>query len=265
MTQMPRVATGPRASRSPAAEWRDLTAEFDRWGEAGRVAPVWWRDDDAVSVTPELRNLLRIADGAPVALAVVPAYARPELAATLRGAPRVAVLQHGWRHDNRAREGKKSEYPAELPADVAAVEIAAGRARLLELFGDRALPVFVPPWNRVAPGLLPLLVKAGIGAVSTFAAGLTAEMPAGLAQLDVHVDVTDWKGSRGFVGTAAALGSLVHWLRAFRLGAARPAVPVGILTHHMIMDRGTIDFLEDLRRSVGDHEAACWTGIAEFL
>ena len=31
------------------AGWPDLTAELDRWGEAGRTATLWWRDDDATA------------------------------------------------------------------------------------------------------------------------------------------------------------------------------------------------------------------------
>ena len=62
--------------------------------------------------------------------------------------PLVGVLQHGWRHANHARGGKKErEYPAERhPVDVAD-ELEEGRQRLRSLFGPRVLPVFVPPWN----------------------------------------------------------------------------------------------------------------------
>ncbi len=84
-----------------------------------------------------------------------PGTARPRIWPLLSPArPRSAVLQHGWRHANRARSGKKSEFPSGLSASVAAAEIAAGRDRLAALFGSRALPVFVPPWNRFAPELL---------------------------------------------------------------------------------------------------------------
>src|SRR6185437_7317815 len=115
MTYLPRVAV------ATLAEWPDLVAELDRWREAGRVAPLWWRDDDATAPTAELARLLALADAAPLALAVIPAGAGPDLAAALAGRPRVAVLQHGWRHADHAAIGKKSEYPQERPpAGVAA-------------------------------------------------------------------------------------------------------------------------------------------------
>jgi hypothetical protein len=132
--------------------WSDLTAELDAWGAAGRTAGLWWRDDDATTATPQLSELLGLATAAavavPLALAVVPALVRAELAEALAGRPQVAVLQHGWQHINRAaRDGKKSEYPPERPAGAVDAEIVAGRARLEALFGPRALPVFVPPTN----------------------------------------------------------------------------------------------------------------------
>src|SRR5271154_5648558 len=100
-----------RVDQAMTAEWPDLMDELDRWGMVGRVAILWWRDDDAVTMTPQLGNLLRIVGDVPVALAVIPALARPELAVALHGMPLVAVLQHGWQHANRAPHGKKSEYP----------------------------------------------------------------------------------------------------------------------------------------------------------
>ena len=88
-------------------KWPDLVAELDRWGETGHVASLWWRDDDAVAPTPELTALLQVAGAAPVALAVIPAEASPELPGFLDNAPQVAVLQHGWRHTNHAAAGAK--------------------------------------------------------------------------------------------------------------------------------------------------------------
>src|SRR5271169_1991792 len=100
-------------------KWPDLMAELDCWEEAGKVATLWWRDDDAVAPTARLDRLLSIASGVPVSLAVIPADAEQELAQWLahfrRSAPKacVVVLQHGWRHLNRLGGAKKSEFPAE--------------------------------------------------------------------------------------------------------------------------------------------------------
>ena len=90
-------------------------------------------------------------------------------------------------------------------------------------------------------------------------------MPAGLGLIDVHVDLTGWKGGRRFIGTAAALGSLVAWLRRRRLCNAASDPAIGILTHHLIMDRETAGFLERLLKLVAEHRAARWIDIAEML
>jgi hypothetical protein len=254
----------PRLDAATPAGWSDLVDEFDRWESAGRVATLWWRDDDAVTATPQLDELLRLAAGAPLGLAVIPALAQPQLAAALAAAPQVAVLQHGWRHANHAAQGRKSEYPAGRAASDIAAELAAGRARLTELFGEHALPLLVPPWNRIAPEHLPLLARSGIAALSTMAPRCGASpVPRGMAIIDVHVDLIAWKGDRGFVGTKAALTGLVQRLRQAR--AAGSMRTIGILTHHLIMDRPTTAFIDRLLAIIDSHRAVRWVNIAELL
>ena len=254
-----------RVDQAMTAEWPDLVDELDRWGLAGRVAMLWWRDDDAVTVTAQLGNLLRVAGDAPLALAVIPALARPELASALHGMPRVAVMQHGWQHANRARLGKKSEYPEGRSAAAVAAEIGAGQARLKALFGPRAVAALAPPWNRFAGEFLPLLPANGVAGISTMVTPSGAALPRGLVAIDVHVDLVAWHGDRGFIGEAAALGGLVGQLRAGRLDARASAGPFGILTHHLIMDRPTGAFLERLIQLTRTHEAAHWATAAELL
>src|SRR5580704_8082020 len=202
MTYLPRVAAATEA------EWPDLAVELDRWEEAGRIARLWWRDDDAVAPSPQLDRLLQIAGGAPLALAVIPQMAEPDLAVRLAGEPHIAVLQHGWRHANHAATGKKSAYPAERSGADIAAELAAGRARLAALFGERALPILVPPWNRFDERFVPLLAATGIAALSQMAPRKTAS-PTGIAAIDVHLDVVAWHETRGFIGVGAALGRLI--------------------------------------------------------
>ncbi len=254
-----------RFDQATTAEWPDLVDELDRWGEAGRVANLWWRDDDAVTPTPQLSELLRLAGEVPVALAVIPALAQPGLATALEGRPRIVVLQHGWKHANRATHGKKSEYPEGRSASVVAAEIGAGRARLKALFGRRVVALLVPPWNRFAGEFLPLLSRNGIAGISTMVSPSGAALPPDLVAIDVHVDLVAWHGDHGFIGAAAALGGLVDHLRANRLGAADEAGPIGILTHHLIMDTPTAAFLDRLTALIGTHAASRWANAAELV
>jgi hypothetical protein len=247
-------------------KWPDLVAELDRWGESGHVASLWWRDDDAVAPTPALTTLLQVAHEAPVGLAVIPAEARPELPSFLEKMPRVSVLQHGWRHANHAAaDAKKCEFPASRPEAAVAAELAEGRTRLERLFGKRVLPVFVPPWNRFADEFVPLLTKVGIRGLSAMASRKVKTLHPNIASMDVHLDLVAWKNGKRFIGTAAALSGLIGHLRARRMGQAERDGATGILTHHLVMDRGAAGFLDRLVATVGRHQAARWANAAELL
>jgi hypothetical protein len=264
----------PRIAAANSAEWPDLVVELDRWEETGRVAPLWWRDDDAVVPTPRFYRLLELANGVPLALAVIPADAKPELASALQWFPRLSVLHHGWCHANHATAGKKSEYPAERhPVDVAN-ELDEGRKWMRSLFAQRALPVFVPPWNRFSDRFVPLLKEAGFVAISQMAPRKTAplrelagelprELIGGIAAIDVDLDVTAWHEDRKFIGEAAALARLVVLLRARREGGDDAAI--GVLTHHLVMDTATEDFLARLGETIAAHSAARWRDIGELI
>ena len=84
----------------------------------------------------------------------------------------------------------------------------------------------------------------------------------GIATIDAHLDIVDWRDGRGFVGDAPALGRLVGALRAARHGA-RDAV--GLLTHHLVMDNATEDFLAGLGEVVATHAAALWVDVRELV
>jgi hypothetical protein len=246
-------------------------AEFDCWEEAGKVATLWWRDDDAVAPTARLGRLLSIASGVPLSLAVIPADAQRELAQWLaqylQSAPKasVAVLQHGWRHLNHSGVGKKSEFPAERPRPEVASELAAGWARLSDLFGTRAQPVLVPPWNRFDDSLLGLLARCGLTGISRAGPRSSSPQAPGVTEANIHVDLVAWKGSRGFVGEDAALGGLVQHLRARRLRAVRADEPTGILTHHLLQDEATDAFLDRLVAVSVAHPAVLWLDAGEIF
>jgi len=230
--------------------WTDLADEAARWVEAGRTADLWWRDDDAADVGPALERLLTIHrdTGAPLALAVVPATATSALAARLAGEPGVDLLQHGYAHVNHAApdDNKKIELGTERPAMFVLGELGTGRLALERLFGARPLAVLVPPWNRIAPALVPTLPEIGFSGLSTFGVRRRVHPVRGLLEVNTHVDLVDWKGGRGFVGEAAALAALVSTLA----GARDSGEPVGVLSHHLAMDGGAWDFLRSIWQKV---------------
>lgn len=226
--------------------WQRLDDEIARWREMGRVAELWWRDDDAVEATPALDRLLALRrdTGVPLALAVVPSLATDALARRLAEEADVDLLQHGYAHlDHAVPPARKIELGPKRPAMIVLGELGTGWLALERLFPARALAVLVPPWNRIAPALVPALPEIGFRGLSTFGAVRRSEPVRGLRQVNTHVDLIDWKGGRRFVGDDAALSALVAALAAARAGAAEP---VGVLSHHLAMDEPAWNFLRSL-------------------
>ena len=261
----------PCEELATSAGWSDLVREFDRWGEGGQVATLWWRDDDAVARSCRLDHLVSLAGDVPISLAVIPAVAHPELAEWVadlsqsRKATRLAILQHGWCHTNHAVDGKKNEFPPERSCRVVRSELIEGRDRLAALFGTHVLPVLAPPWNRFASCFLPLLAACGLGAISGLKPRRTRWPSPGIAETNVHVDLVAWATSRGFIGEQAALGGIIEHLQARRLGEVDAEEPTGILTHHLVQDEAGDTFLRRLVATTKKHPATRWLDAAEVF
>jgi len=261
----------PREELATSAGWSDLVREFDRWGEGGRVATLWWRDDDAVATSCRLDHLVSLAGDVPISLAVIPGAAHLELAPWVtdlsrsRKAPRLAVLQHGWRHTNYAVDGKKNEFPPERSCRAVRSELIEGRDRLAALFGTHVLPVLAPPWNRFAPCFLPLLAACGLRAISRLKPRHTPWPWPGIGETNVHIDLVAWATTRGFIGEQAALGGIIGHLQARRLGEVDAEEPTGILTHHLVQDDAADTFLRRLVATTKKHPATRWLDAAEVF
>ena len=250
------------------SSWDDLARECDAWAAEGRAVELWWRDDDAVEDTPALRRLLALTQGrAPIALAVIPAALTPSLTPLIAAEGKaVSVLQHGYDHGNRAAAGaKKSEFPASRPAAEVTRVLALGRDRLHGQFADRFMPVLTPPWNRFDPRHLLLLSDLGYRGLTTYLPRKSALAAPGIAQVNTHVDVIDWHGTRGFLGLAPTLDLLIGHLAAKRGGRAEVSEPTGLLTHHLVHDRETWEFLEAFLGWCAGRPGIKWRGAAELF
>jgi hypothetical protein len=238
------------------------TAELERWRAEGLSLPIWWRDDDAVTPTPPLERLLALARqlDAPLHLAVIPEPATAELAHRLQSAPNTYVLTHGWMHTNHApADQKKAEFGSHRPLAAMLEEIATGRRRLDKLFGKQALPIFTPPWNRIAPDVVHGLSGAGFKAVSTFMPRKTKFAAPDLLQVNTHLDPVAWKSGGGLLDPSLLDGQLASELEARRLGNADNAEPYGILTHHLVQDDATWAFAATLVHMLLQSSVAHWS------
>lgn len=240
-------------------DWDDLGRELDAWAAAGKKAEFWWRDDDAVAITPALERLLTLQHGVavPLALAVIPAMAEPGLADRLTREPGVRVVQHGWAHLNHARPGRsKAELGPDRPPSFVLGELVRGQARLDQLFDGGWLRILVPPHNRIAPDVASGLHRAGYVGLSTDKP--RAGVPESLIQINTHIDIMDWGVTRAFLGDGACLDQAISHLGAKRSGRVDPQEPTGLLTHHLAHDEPAWRFCERFLTAVKSHPAAEW-------
>lgn len=244
------------------SSWDHLRTELDLWQSEDRIATAWWRDDDAVTVTPALETILSFEQDykVPLALAVIPACLQDDLPERLVETLDTRVLQHGWSHQNHMPDGRKKQELDDV-RDIGDVitDLRKGFSVMQARFGNRFLPVLVPPWNRVADDVVAALSSLGFYGISTFNPRKMAEPYQGLVQVNTHVDVIDWRGTRGFAGEDAVLGAMVAHLAARRTGQVDSDEPTGILTHHLVHDAGTTKFLDNLFSM--DHSALNWLRI----
>src|SRR5579883_282812 len=248
---------------STSGDWDDLGREFDAWRRIGRTATLWWRDDDAATVDPRLDALLEMTRGLPLALAVIPALADTSLASRIASEPRVTALQHGWKHANHAPKGERAaELGAHRPLDTVFDELGRGWQLLSQLFGPVALPVLVPPWNRVADSVTSRLSQAGYRGLSTSGPRRSREVSPRVSLVNAHVDIINWR-SRSFIGTTEAVRRLVGHLSARREDRVDADEPTGILTHHLCLDAESRIFLERLVAFTRAHPAVRWMPAGE--
>src|SRR5262245_43861338 len=112
--------------------YAQLRAELDAWAAEGLTARLWWRDDDAVTLTPQLRRLFEVASeaAAVIALGVVPEQADGsliEVAAT----GSCCIWQHGWGHHFHS----SGEFGEERPVELMVSDAQRGKEAIDRLFG----------------------------------------------------------------------------------------------------------------------------------
>lgn len=233
-----------------------LLRALDACAAAGRPARFWLRDDDAVAPGPALDTLLALTAEwqVPLTLAVIPQPAGPPLADRLQQESHVHVAVHGWTHANHApARAKKQELGAHRPLPVIVADLQRATDRLCRLFPQQALPVLVPPWNRIAPDVIAALPGIGLQALSTFGPEGVADLP----MVNTHVDLIDWRGTRGGRADAA--------LHADFVSALQRGKPVGLLTHHLVHDAQAWAFLQRFFTLTAPHPGCRWESLPALI
>lgn len=222
---------------------------------------LWWRDDDAVTATPALETLLTAAEDAGISpvLAVIPGRLNADLPNMLAGR-RVHVALHGWTHTNHQPSGsKKAELGDARPLGTVLQELKDGRTVLQDAFGPQFLPMLVPPWNRTIAAVQEALPSIGLRTISRY--DQDKPLTPGVPRIDTHLDLIDWKGTRGFIGVDAALSRLADVIARDR--ASGRLGPIGVLSHHLDEVEETARFLRILAEHMA--EEADWLAGQDVL
>ena len=230
-------------------DWTPVTDELTLWRQAGLTLPVWWRDDDAIAPTPALEQLVALSKAVkvPVHLAVIPKAATPELAARVADTDHLIPVVHGWTHRNLApKTAKKAEFGDTRDLADVALDVQNGLKHLQSLFGPRLKPMFVPPWNRIAPVHFSALAKAGYTALSTYTPRSTPFAAPDLQQINTHLDPINWRAGKTLIAPDQLVAQLADLLIDRRTGKTDNNEPLGLLTHHLVHDTDVWEFTRQM-------------------
>lgn len=223
---------------------------------------LWWRDDDAGRDHPRLATLLSLsaARGVPLGLAVVPEWLTDACIERIHGAALATAVQHGVAHANHAAPpGKKIELGGTADRAELAAALRRGRERLAGAFGDRFVPALVPPWNRIAAELIPALPSLGFKGLSVYGPRRAASPEPGLRLVNTHVDLIDWRENARSLAPAEVMERLA---RVIESGTGEP---IGLLSHHLVMDATAFATLDQLLAGVLDHPQVRWAHVGALF
>jgi len=252
------------AASATEREWNRLRTEIMAWKAAGHRARFWVRDDDAGAYSERLAELVELCsqEKVPIALAVIPDRAEENLAEAVRRHSVMTVLQHGYDHRNRSSTSLKSEFPDERPVDEALDSVRRGWTTLKDRFGDRVIPVFVPPWGVCSAAVRSRLAQAGLTGYSGSQIGpfrplelcrRGAPNADGLAQAGAHIAVNraDPKDTAP-LPIERHLTFLANLVHAIRTEEGDRNEPIGIMTHAWGVDADVRRFLRELVKVTRD-------------
>lgn len=237
------------------SDWTQQLAETIEKASAVHKPILFFRADDIGAGGQAFETLCRLFrhHQVPLGMAVVPAWlSDTRIDQLFRIAPLEEPLwgwhQHGWRHVNWQRAGKKSEFGKQRPFEKQWRDLWQGRQKMVEIFGDYFVPVFTPPWNRLSLSTIKILQELDFRGVS-----LTDPLPRGsktpveLINLRIQLDLHTRKARDGVSDYRVLLEELTSLLEKKE--------PSGIMIHHQRMTLFAFEFLNELLRLLKQTEA----------
>lgn len=245
-----------------SAVWQRLPADWDvqlnerlcagcEKADAGQPVRVFFRADDVAVPGVNFNRMMGLfaGYGAPLSLAVVPAWLTPERWNYLRAFEKKCVParwcwhQHGWRHANHEVGGKKQEFGDARSTAQISRDLLRGKLRLEQIMAEAFYPAFTPPWNRCSAATLQSLKKLGYTAVSR-SRGSKPVSPRGLPDYYVNVDLHTRRERAPSSGWQNLMGELEQ---------AAASRFCGIMIHHQLMNAAAFEFLDKLLKALISH------------
>ncbi|HEU0174189.1 MAG TPA: hypothetical protein VIC84_06470 [Blastocatellia bacterium] len=226
-------------------------------------ARIFFRNDDVDQDEAPLRRLLRLflERNTPVNLGVIPgrltAACAGLLARSACAAPELLELnQHGWRHDNYEREGRKCEFGASRTYAEQLADITQGQARMNEAFGPNWFPVFIPPWNRCTEETRRAIDHLGFRALSA-KQGNSVATGYRFEEISITLDLYRWSGGVRLKAPEEVVGELIAQLSRQQT--------IGVVLHHKVMDEQAFLFLSSLLDALAAHPAVSFHTFQSLL
>jgi peptidoglycan/xylan/chitin deacetylase (PgdA/CDA1 family) len=251
--------------QAAALDWREQLSEAVMRGKGTHAPTIFFRADDIGAGGRAFEALCRLfrRHEIPLGMAVVPAWLSDVRKSQLFGSapldePLWGWHQHGWRHVNWQRAGKKSEFGEQRPFEKQWRDIWQGQQKMQEIFGGHLVRVFTPPWNRLSSSTLKILQELGFRGVSMagpFPRGV--KPPVGLANLRVQLDLHTRRSTDG----DADFQDLLDELKVL-LGKKDPW---GIMIHHQRMTAFAFQFLDQLLSILKHHARADFLRFKDVL
>ena len=208
-----------------------------------KAIPVLFRADDVAVPGRQFRDLIEVFNRhrVPLSMAVVPTWLTAARWKVIQSMCRAdselwCFYQHGWRHKNHEKEGKKQEFgPARTKEDIEN-DVIRGRYRLMSVMGSSFYAAFTPPWNRLTKQTMAALLELGTHVISR-SQGARPSMLADMQDFQVNVDLHTRKETSADLGWANLVAEVTH---AIAGGFC------GIMIHHQRMNAHALAFLDSL-------------------
>ncbi len=245
--QASRSGLKPLDSQFKASE-AILRPALERLVQEKKEIRIFLRDDDATDDLETLRHLfdVTLASSVPLNLEIIPGelsaggirlldnhkHLHPDL---------FELNQHGWQHHNHEKEGRKYEFGPSRSFDQQFEDISKGKSRLEEVFGHKFYPVFTPPWNRCTDDTFRVLDRLGFKVFSKDRGKQTVRNYA-FQEISTTLDLYHWKGKPEMKAPEAIVAQLLEQMQT--------GEPIGILSHHKVMNLEAFSFLDFLLRTL---------------